>query len=184
MDKLKNDEDLGSGILMSEQIAKTIKDDLMKYPFHDYFHKNAVLVPIPSSSLSRKDALWVPKCITLAMEKYGLGTSKTLLKRDTPLPRSSTSSARNRPKAREHYNSMIVQKTLDEIEEIVLVDDVITRGATVLGAANLLANTFPDARIRVFAAMRTVSNPGEFDKTLDPRSGNVSLRGEGTLRRP
>ena len=165
-------------------MQKKIKDDLMKYPFHDYFHKNAVLVPIPSSSLSRNDTLWVPKCIILAMEKYGLGTSKTLLKRDTPLPRSSTSLTRNRPKARAHYNSMIVQKTLDEIKEIVLVDDVITRGATVLGAVNLLVDTFPDARIHVFVAMRTVNNPDEFDKTLDPRSSNVLLRGKNTFRRP
>ena len=55
MRKLKNSEDLGSGSLMSEQIAKTIRDDLMKYPFYDYFHKSTILVPIPSRSLSRKD---------------------------------------------------------------------------------------------------------------------------------
>jgi len=32
--------------------------------------------------------------------------------------------------------------TLSELDEIVLVDDIVTRGATLLGAANILAICF------------------------------------------
>ena len=182
--KLKDDRVLNSGSLMSEEIAKKISDNLAGCPFYDYFNKDVTLVPIPSSALLKKDSLWVPERITTALEKHNLGTSKTLLLRHTPLQRSSTSLAENRPKAHQHYSSIGVQKLLYEPKEIVLVDDVITRGATSLGAANRLASAFPDARIRVFAVMRTISNPDDFENTYCSCTGYISLRGENTFREP
>jgi len=82
---------------------------------------------------------------------------------------------------------MSVQKRLPEgLRQIVLVDDIITRGATVLGAANKLAEAFPDSRIRAFAAVRTVSDPSDFEALFDPVIGSVqySPTTEGTIRRP
>ena len=184
MRKLKDDRVLNSGSLMSEEIAKRISDKLGSYPFYDYFNKDVILVPAPSSTLLRRDSLWVPKRITTALEKHNLGTSKALLCRHTPLQRSSTSLAENRPKAHQHYDSIGVQKLLHEPKEIVLVDDVITRGATSLGAVNRLASVFPDAHIRVFAVMRTISNPDHFENTVYPCTGHISLRGENTFRIP
>jgi predicted amidophosphoribosyltransferase len=52
---------------------------------------------------------------------------------------------------------MRVTGILSKPEVIVLVYDIITRGATLLGAANLLADAFPGTPIRAFAAMRTIS---------------------------
>ena len=182
--RLKNDHVLNSGLLMSEEIAKRISDDLAMYPFRSYFHKDATLVPVPRSSLLKKDTLWVPGRIASALEKHGLGTRETLLVRDTPLPRSSTSLAKDRPKAHHHYDSMSVQKRLHDPKEIVLVDDVITRGATSLGATNRLASAFPATRIRVFAAMRTISRPDCFERIVCPCTGTISLRGENTFRNP
>ncbi|MDG7031901.1 MAG: phosphoribosyltransferase, partial [Nitrososphaerota archaeon] len=70
---------------------------------------------------------------------------------------------------------MEVQGRLSEPESVLLIDDIITRGATLLGAANRLADAFPNARISAFAAMRTVSNPDEFQREYDPQMGNVRL---------
>ncbi|MDA4132801.1 MAG: phosphoribosyltransferase, partial [Thaumarchaeota archaeon] len=70
--------------------------------------------------------------------------------------------------------------------ELLLVDDIVTRGATLLGAANRLAEAFPDARIRGFAAMRTVSNPSDFVDAYQPCTGTIRYRemtGD-SLRRP
>ena len=90
-----------------------------------------------------------------------------------------------RPTTIEHYESMIVKERLSRPAEILLVDDVVTRGATLLGAANRLAEVFPQTRIRAFAAMRTISNPDEFDKVYVPCVGTIELRESGdTLRRP
>lgn len=72
------------------------------------------------------------------------------------------------PTATQHYESLGVRMTLSEPREILLVDDIITRGASMLGAANKLRNTFPRARIRGFAAMRTISPLDTFNQAYDP----------------
>jgi gamma-glutamylcysteine synthetase len=79
---------------------------------------------------------------------------------------------------------MAVQKSFSDAEEIVLVDDVVTRGATLLGAANRLTEAFPNVRIRAFAAMRTMTPPLVFRAINDPCIGTIELRGIDTFRRP
>ena len=69
--------------------------------------------------------------------------------------------------------------------KILVVDDVVTRGSTLLACASLLAARFPEAEIRAFAVVRSVSNPQEFVGMLQPVAGAISLRPQGdTLRRP
>ena len=184
MRNLKNDVVLQSGNLMSEDIARIILRELKNYPFSDYFNENTILIPTPKSSLPQKDDLWVPQRITSVFANNGLGKNEECLIRETPLPRSSKVSAPNRPKAFQHYDSMRVRELLFNPKEIVLVDDVITRGATVLGAVNRLAEIFPKALIRVFAVMRTISNSDDFSKIVDPCTGTISLVGENTFREP
>jgi len=44
---------------------------------------------------------------------------------------------------------------------IVLIDDILTRGHTFLGAAWRLHEAFPETKIVAFAAMRTISKEKE-----------------------
>ena len=82
-----------------------------------------------------------------AFVQNGLGIAvEECLKRVFPLRKSATSSAGDRPKADEHYASLEVQKILFEPKEILLIDDIVTRGATILGAANKLIDVFPEAQ--------------------------------------
>ncbi len=185
MRNLKNDNVLSSEIPTSEYVAQAIKKEIKRFPFADYFNSNTILIPAPRSSLLKKDTLWVPQRITNTLIKNGLGkSSEACLERITALPRSSKSTPANRPKALQHYESIKVKKLLFEPEEIVLVDDVVTRGATILGAINKLAEAFPDAKIRAFAVMRTMSNPGEFSSIVDPCTGTIRLTGKNTQRCP
>jgi hypothetical protein len=64
------------------------------------------------------------------------------------------------------------------------VDDIITRGATTLGGASRLHEAFPKARIRAFAAMRTMTPPSEFKGITDSCVGVITLMGIDTYRRP
>ena len=99
--------------------------------------------------------------------------------------KSSRVSSDKRPKVIEHYNSMVVQKILDEPKEILIIDDVITRGSTLLGAVNRLADAFPNTQIRGFAFMRTITNSSEFESIVKPCIGKITLREDGwPLRRP
>jgi len=54
-----------------------------------------------------------------------------------------------------------------------------------LGAANRLAESYPDAQIAAFVALRAVSNPSEFKEVKDAVDGFITLQPNGgTLRRP
>ena len=173
-------------ILMSRWVAQTVQQNRSSLPFASFFQPDAILVPTPKSSLMRPNTLWVPERIANALVGAGLGKEVApCLVRVKSVSKAALSPPQERPTPAEHYESMAVQKRLSQPREIVLVDDIVTRGATLMGAANRLADVFPRTRIRAFAAMRTISDPDEFIKVYDPCVGTVTLRASGdTLRRP
>lgn len=169
----------------SERIVNKIKHNLSDIPFSDFFDQNPWLVPIPRSSQQDQDALWVPREIAIAMQSLGLGQSVECLWRQFPVPTSHTGPAANRD-ALQHYKSMAVKPTMPPPPlRIVLVDEIITSGATSLGAVNRIKEAFPEAHVRVFAVMRTISNSSEFRTIVDPCIGRITLRDDyRTFRRP
>lgn len=62
---------------------------------------------------------------------------------------------------------------------ITVVDDVVTKGATLLGAASLLAGAFPRAEIRAFALVRTQGYVKDIERILDPVVGRISRTRNG-----
>jgi len=182
---LKQDLPLGqSPILMSEWIIKKICESMISLKFYSFFKSNPILVPVPKSSLMHEGTLWVPKRIADALEKQGFGTVATYLKRIKPLAKSSTSNSGTRPDVQQHYDSLAVQEKLIKPDrDILLIDDVVTRGATFLGSANRLANTFPNCPIRGFAIMRTMGYNTPFIKIEDPCMGHIFLDNNGKLTR-
>lgn len=169
---------------MSEYIARVVAKKLGALPFAEFFAKSTVLVPAPKSARARPGSLWVPQRLACSMEKHGLGVRAECLVRETAVPKSATSPPRKRPKPRDHYASMKVTDILDDPPgRIVIVDDVITRGSTLIGAANKLAEAFPNARIRGLAALRTISNPDEFKDVFDPCVGTIAIRDDNAFAR-
>ena len=189
MSAVKNDEFViasGNQIQMSEFVAQSVKEKRGSLPFFSHlFDSNPVLVPTPSSALKKPDSLWVPNRIALALKsELGCEVAKCLV-RVKPLPRSATSAASSRSTAAQHFESLEVQEILAQPKSILLIDDVVTRGATLLGAANRLAESYPDAQIAAFAALRAIGNPAEFKSVNDPVKGVITLQSNGgTLRRP
>jgi len=185
MKSLKNDEFVSNPpILMSDFISRLFKKSI-KLPFVYFFKNNPILIPIPRSSLMRPGTLWVPQRLANALIQKGFGRDVVeCLKRVKPLPKAATSLAQDRPKASQHYDSIEIQRILSQPEEILLIDDIITRGATTIGIANKLANYYPKTRIRVFAAMRTISPPFVFKAIYDPCIGTITINGNETFRRP
>lgn len=189
MTALKSDEFIKAGtrgITISQWVAQTIKQKKDELPFGSFFQPTMILVPTPKSTLMRPDTLWVPDRLARALVNIGLGSEVAqCLKRIKPVPKATLSEPSERPTAIQHYESMSIQGSLSQPDEIVLIDDIVTRGATLLGAANRLADAFPGTLIRAFAAMRTISNPAEFESWVRPCTGIIELRESGdTLRRP
>ena len=168
----------------SEHIVQIMSNETSLL-FEDFFKNKPLLVPIPRSSLIKPDTLWVPNQIAISLINNGFGSeSIPCLKRKTALPRAAGCSPTNRPRAIDHYNSLSVE-TLSEPDEILLIDDVVTRGATIIGAANRLASIFPKSRIRAFTLIRTVSIAAKFTNILDPYIGTIELAANGeTFRTP
>jgi predicted amidophosphoribosyltransferase len=185
MTYLKNDEFILNRVLMSEYISELIKENITSLPFSSFITNSPILVPIPKSSLTKPGTLWVPQRLAKALVHNGLGkTVKECLKRIEALPKSATSLAKDRPKAVQHYHSIEIQKIFPEPEEILVIDDIVTRGATIVGAANKLYDAFPRAHIQAFAAMRTISPPQIFKAVYEPCKGEITLSGQDTFRRP
>ncbi len=134
----------------------------------------------------REGDLWVPMQLSEELLSAGLGNRVApILTRTVAIPKSALSDPSDRTRAKRHFETMAVQTELAPPESFLLVDDIVTRGATLIGAANRLRVSYPAVPIRAFAAIRTVSNPAEFQKITDPAIEIIRLRADGsTLRRP
>ena len=176
-------------ILMSERIAKAVQENMSSLPFAYFFQPDTVLVPVPKSSLMLPDTLWVPQRIATALARRGVGSQvDSCLVRVKAVRKAASSRASDRPKPKEHFASLSVQRRISgpPPKEILLVDDMITRGSTLLGTANRLAEAFPGTRIRAFGAMTTISDRTDFVALTKPLIGSIQYRPstEDTIRRP
>ncbi len=184
---VKGDESIsisGEEVLMSVLIARTIQEARNDLPFWRLFDDRPVLVPARSTSLMKADSLWVPLRIATELHKVGLGSQvSTCLERVQPLQKAATSTSGNRPTVAQHQASQRVQKLISEPESILIVDDVVTSGATSVGSAKCLKAAFPSARISAFAAIRTVSHSENFKEVMDPVLSQIVLYPSGRTHR-
>lgn len=152
-----------------------------------FFDAETTLVPVPGSS-PRKDpgSLWVPLDICRGLAVRGLASRvEPLLVRRLAVPKSAFSSPEDRPKPSLHFESFAVATTMFPPRRVTLVDDVVTRGATLLAAASRFREAFPQCEVRAFAVLRTMSKQ-EVDAILDPCCGTISYlaASDGSRRAP
>lgn len=119
--------------------------------------RQTVLVPVPRRVPAPEDSVWPARSISEALVRHGFAASwEPLIERAHPVTKSAGSAFR--PDADEHYRSMTVKRRLPfssrRIRNILLVDDVVGRGCTMLGAAWKLAEAMPNVTIRAFALAR------------------------------
>ncbi len=140
---------------------------------------------MPRSGLLRHGALWPALEIAESLREQGFGRSVLpCLTRVVAVPKAATSRAEQRPKARTHFESLELMDPLALPAKITLVDDVVTRGAQLFGAAWKIWTMRPDVDVRAFAVIRTISALDEFAGTADPRTGRIEWRDEECRRRP
>lgn len=166
--------------------AKRLAEEIGKHAFlRDYFNASVTLIPCPRSTPTQPGTLWPSLRICQAFKAQGLcGSVGTQLMRIKPVPKSAFAAPGQRPEPIDHYESVAVAPVeLFTPKAITLVDDVITRGSSLLGFKRRLEEAYPGVPIRCFAVVRTIS-PGEVASLLDPVRGTISFTGGQLHRSP
>jgi len=149
--------------------------------FGGYLGPDALLVPVPRRAPRRGDALWPALELCDQLRDAGLGRSvETLLRRERAVPKSSVIlRAADRPSPATHADSLSVVRALLDAEAVTLVDDVVTRGSTMLGCAAVLRAAYPDITIRGFAFLRRLEGLSDHHA---PHEGSISMSGENIVQ--
>ena len=156
-------------------------------PLYEFFGATDILIPVPGSEPRNLGVASVTERLAAAMVREGLGRCTwTGLHRVRAVRKSATAPAGERPTVGVHYESFAIEP-IDAIafaKRIVLVDDVVTKGRTLLAAATRLHEAFPYARIRAFALLRTMGLIADVNQLLDPCVGEIRWWGGDAHRNP
>lgn len=165
--------------------------------FAAFFGDRTVLVPVPGSApVPRRH--WVGERLAWCLREFGLATGVwPVLRRDHVVRKSALAGVGQRPSVLEHYASFAVERSSwgrapgercglasETGLRLTLVDDVITRGRTLLAAAGRLREAFPAAQIRAFALLRTLDRDETLYRLLDPQEGEVRWVSGDARRNP
>lgn len=156
---------------------------------------HVVLVPVPGSDSVRRER-WVGERLAWCLKEIGLASEVwSVLRRRYAVRKSAFASTGERPSLFEHYDSFAIEHGGSSPAQtgfagelgsnplrLTLVDDVVTRGRTLLAAAARLREAFPTAEIRAFALLRTLARDEKLDRLIDPYEGEVR-RISGDARR-
>ena len=101
------------------------------------FAGGAALVPVPGAGLTKPHSVWPARRICEEILGEGLGQDvPPIIFRTLAVPKSAGSA--ERPGFDQHLNSLSVQGGLNRPSRIVVVDDVVTSGTTLLACAVIL----------------------------------------------
>ena len=149
-----------------------------------FFGAGDVLVPVPRSA-PKTGGTWVAAELAQALVQQGLGGMMWPgLRRIYAVRKSATCSPGARPSVASHYDSFRIESPAFHPASVVLIDDVVTRGRTLLAAASRVREALPDAEVRAFALLRTLGRVAGVRRLLQPCRGEIRwVRGDA-LRSP
>ncbi len=187
--RIKTDGLIGDPPARAIERAVERLSDISCSAVREFLAQRAILVPCPPSAPfppRQKPALWVPLRICEALRNAGYGSAiLPCLERVEAVPKSAFATPGERPSPSQHMRSMSIVKPLGSPERITIVDDVVTKGATFLAAASLLADAFKDVEIRAFSLVRTMGLIPNIDRIVDPVVGRIRRTlGGGADREP
>lgn len=149
--------------------------------FRSIFGSDCTLVPVPPSSPPKAgDTLWPGLDIAKELVKEGLANDvANLLVRSQPVPRAHHQPAESRPKFDQLVDSLEWRGDLGaDLQRIILVDDIVTRGTTFLSAREAIHRVHPWLEVVGFAAVRTMSFE-VVTEPLAPTTGSITLAQSG-----
>ena len=148
------------------------------------FPPDAVLTPVPGSARSGETP-WAALRLAVALSEVGFALHVwTGLRRRFAVTKSATAPSEDRPTVHQHYDSLAAMPAANPVHKVVLIDDVITKGRTLLAAAARLRSELPFADIRGFALIRTQGFVRNIEHLAEPCYGVVRWAGGDARREP
>lgn len=148
-----------------------------------FFAENTTLVPTPRSAPLLEGQLWPAERICNSLQQHGAAPYvERLLRREVAVPKSAIAAPGERPGPDTHFETMAIDPQLAVPASITVVDDVVTRGSTLIAAVSLLAEHFPDIEVRGFAVVRTMGLVPDVERIHAPAVGTIRLI-DGILER-
>jgi len=143
-----------------------------RHVFSGYFDQGTVIVPVPGHAPRRHQYLWPAKAIAEAMIKRQLADRIVpMLHRVTAVRKAATSTDPRR--VSRHLETLRAQPELVDATRILVLDDVVTSGATLFASVQLVRQSYPNANVQAFALIRRVDEISDTSqRCLAPRALN------------
>jgi len=172
----------------AQRLAERLRDEIDDDIREKFLPRNATLVPMPGHAPMKKPLAshWPGRELCEQFVEAGLGAQwLPLLERLKAVPKSAFASKEEREDltAEVHYDSFSVSVDLAAGTTLVLVDDVVTRGTTMLAGIARLQAAYPQAAVRGFALIRTMSSE-LITAVKAPCEGKIRQVPWGTQREP
>jgi len=170
---------------MISRIVERMAAHFESTPLPVVLGSDVLLIPAPRSAPLVSGGLWPSLLICRALVKAGFGCDVlACLDRIEAVPKSAFQAPGERPTARRHWETISVDAQFVAAQRITLVDDFVTKGNTLLGAASRLAETFPGKDVCTFALVRTRGRQAEIEAIIDPCLGVIRRYGDEADREP
>lgn len=135
---------------------------------------DVIVVPVPRSAPLVTGGLWPGLAIAEGLVARGLAAEmRPMLSRVQAVPKSAFAKYGERPLPETHYKSLECEPHLLAGTRITVVDDIVTKGATMLACAWRIADVLPGASIGAFSLIRTMGLQPEVEEIIDPRGGVI-----------
>jgi predicted amidophosphoribosyltransferase len=153
---------------------------------HNFFGPHVVLVPVPRRvAYDPRAPRSAPEAIARALHAAGHGKVVwPALRRVRSVPKSAWSRPGSRPEFIEHYTSLELIDHVPPASQLLLVDDFVTRGRTLLAAAAVIYQAVPRANISAFALVRTEGLAPDIAAITAPTIGAIRHLGGDAFRSP
>lgn len=157
-------------------IAKLVAPDLLDL--------DIALVPVPAHQPPTTLGPLTPsEAVALALYRAGFGTTIwPAIYRQTAVRKSAWSRPSCRPAFLEHYASLRLRDRTLPTRRLLLVDDFIVRGRTLLASAAVLQRAFRHAHIQALPLIRTES--ADIDAIAAPVTGVIRYTAGDAFRSP
>lgn len=149
-----------------------------------FFLAGDVFVPVPRSA-PKVGGTWAAAELARALVEAGVGSAIWPgLHRISAVRKSATATKGCRPSVVRHFDSFRLDPPEIRPRRVIVIDDVITKGRTLLAAAARVREALPDTRIRAFALLRTMGFISDLKDLLEPCRGEIRWRHGDAQRIP